>query len=389
MLYPVIGGHRNPETPYKSYLSCNLGIWVAPELGVATVNGGNELMSLKTTVGKLGTYGLAGAIILGVAAPGAAFAADKGENGGDLENKVSEPLNIRVAAGATQDRIGTLEEGTTVTKLEGSKGKWWKVKANGKEGWLNSEFLDQEEKLDLYNTVSGLNFRDGAGFTNKLKGSFETGDTVNVTGKNKNGWWEVHSYEDKKVKTGWVNSKYLKKNVAQESGSLSGTAVTVSTGSTTKVAKGAPSLEKAKFTSKTGASVIAAPTSANVPKSGTSGLKSYTSNASSLMSSKFGSYISSIGGYRAGSVGHGSGRALDLMIKGYDTRKGSLAGDQIAEYLLANKSSMGIDYIIWRDRIFLNGSWKAYSGGGYGKHLGAWNDTTLHNDHIHVEFKSR
>ncbi|XKH58643.1 CHAP domain-containing protein (plasmid) [Citricoccus nitrophenolicus] len=103
----------------------------------------------------------------------------------------------------------------------------------------------------------------------------------------------------------------------------------------------------------------------------------------------YGPAVNAMGGYRAGSVGHAQRIATDLMIANYKTPEGKAAGDKLAEFLLANRAALGVDYLIWQDRIWLGPSkgWEPYSKGGFGSHLAArgWDDTTLHMDHIHVE----
>lgn len=88
-----------------------------------------------------------------------------------------------------------------------------------------------------------------------------------------------------------------------------------------------------------------------------------------------------------GTMDHLSGRAVDIMIKDYASPAGDKAGDEIADFLIKNDEVFGIDYLIWQDRIWLGPiqGWEPYSTGGYGgMYEGNWNDTTLHNDHVHV-----
>lgn len=103
--------------------------------------------------------------------------------------------------------------------------------------------------------------------------------------------------------------------------------------------------------------------------------------------SRFHEYISSWGDIRAGGDDHGQKRAIDFMIKDYKSETGIKGGDEISAFLIANDKALGVEYIIWRDKIWLGAStgWKEYSTGSYGKmYEGNWNDTTLHNDHVHV-----
>lgn len=102
---------------------------------------------------------------------------------------------------------------------------------------------------------------------------------------------------------------------------------------------------------------------------------------------RFHQYISAWGDIRAGGDDHGQKRAIDFMIKDYKSSAGIKGGDEIVAFLIANDKALGVEYLIWRDKIWLGSStgWKEYSTGGYGgMYIGNWNDTTLHNDHVHV-----
>lgn len=75
------------------------------------------------------------------------------------------------------------------------------------------------------------------------------------------------------------------------------------------------------------------------------------------------------------------------MIKDCKSPAGIKGGDEVAAFLIANEKSLGVEYIIWRDKIWVGSTtgWKNYSTGGYGgMYTGNWNDTTLHNDHVHL-----
>ncbi|OIH82195.1 hypothetical protein BLJ79_19875 [Arthrobacter sp. UCD-GKA] len=104
---------------------------------------------------------------------------------------------------------------------------------------------------------------------------------------------------------------------------------------------------------------------------------------------RFGDYVSSYGGVRPGSAGHSQGLATDIMIKNYKTAQGVRNGDEIADFLIANRVSLRVSYLIWQDKIWLGPAkgWEEYSKSGkYGQQFtNNWNDTTRHLDHIHAE----
>lgn len=86
--------------------------------------------------------------------------------------------------------------------------------------------------------------------------------------------------------------------------------------------------------------------------------------------------VTNIGGWRATDPypDHPSGWALDYMVYG-DKAK----GDRIAEYHIANAATLGVDYLIWYDRVWSpDRGWRAYQPGNAGRHR--------HMDHVHVTY---
>ncbi len=74
----------------------------------------------------------------------------------------------------------------------------------------------------------------------------------------------------------------------------------------------------------------------------------------------------------AGRGEHGTGQALDIMVSGQ-------LGDQVAAFLQQHRAELGIEYLIWRQRIWrpsTSGAWRGMSDRG-----GA---TANHFDHVHV-----
>jgi hypothetical protein len=84
-----------------------------------------------------------------------------------------------------------------------------------------------------------------------------------------------------------------------------------------------------------------------------------------------------IGGTRASAAdpgGHPSGLALDYMCN-------PALGDAIAEYHIAHWNELGVEYVIWQQRMLSspNGSWKAMENRG--------SATANHMDHVHVNYR--
>jgi len=89
--------------------------------------------------------------------------------------------------------------------------------------------------------------------------------------------------------------------------------------------------------------------------------------------------ITDIGGYRASDPypDHPSGRALDIMIPGYDTPQGKAYGDAINQFLHANAGALGIDSTIWRQQY-------QPAGGAPSMMEDRGSPTQNHMDHIHA-----
>src|SRR5919107_2001091 len=85
-----------------------------------------------------------------------------------------------------------------------------------------------------------------------------------------------------------------------------------------------------------------------------------------------------IGGTRASATdpnGHPSGLALDYMFM-----SDAALGDAIAEYHIAHWDELGVEYVIWQQRILTSpdGVWKAMADRG--------SATANHMDHVHVNY---
>ncbi|MFD1824733.1 MULTISPECIES: SH3 domain-containing protein [Mumia] len=84
--------------------------------------------------------------------------------------------------------------------------------------------------------------------------------------------------------------------------------------------------------------------------------------------------VTSYGGVRSGDGGeHGSGRALDIMVSG-------ATGDQIADYVRANASRLGVTEVLWAQQIWTtqraSEGWRSMEDRG--------SSTANHYDHVHV-----
>jgi hypothetical protein len=86
-----------------------------------------------------------------------------------------------------------------------------------------------------------------------------------------------------------------------------------------------------------------------------------------------------IGGTRPSAAdpgGHPSGLALDYMVM-----SDAALGDAIAQYHIANWDSLGVEYIIWQQRMLSS------PGGGWSSMEDRGSTTANHYDHVHVNYR--
>lgn len=116
-----------------------------------------------------------------------------------------------------------------------------------------------------------------------------------------------------------------------------------------------------------------APAGKTCGTSGFSGVKPHVAQVGYALQKLFGiGTILGVAG-RAGTSDHPSGLALDFMV--YNDR---VKGDALAAYVLANKKSLSVSYVIWRQRINMGSGWQPMEDRG--------SVTANHFDHVHVSF---
>ena len=124
---------------------------------------------------------------------------------------------------------------------------------------------------------------------------------------------------------------------------------------------------------------VAAPVAASITNSAGDVAAHVRAAANRVVSEVPGADSITIGGTRASATdpnGHPSGLALDYMVM-----SDAALGDAIAEYHIAHWDELGVEYVIWQQRILTSpdGVWKAMADRG-----GA---TANHMDHPHVNYR--
>lgn len=154
--------------------------------------------------------------------------------------------------------------------------------------------------------------------------TLDEGDRVDVTGRTKGGWTEIV----RKDLPRWVRSKEVAKNLP---------------------------LGKAPCAAGSGVE---------------GGLQPDTVKVYRAVCARF-PQITRYGG-TAGRGEHATGQALDIMVS-------SDLGNEIAAFLQENRAKLGVEYLIWRQRIWrpaTSASWRGMSSRG--------SATANHMDHVHV-----
>ena len=107
------------------------------------------------------------------------------------------------------------------------------------------------------------------------------------------------------------------------------------------------------------------------------GLQKYTKLINRAITAAF-PEITDIGGVRPDSLRwHPQGLALDVMIPNSDTAAGKALGDRVVKFLVANRETLGVDHMIWRQNMIQpDGSASPMAGRG--------SATANHFDHVHV-----
>jgi hypothetical protein len=108
--------------------------------------------------------------------------------------------------------------------------------------------------------------------------------------------------------------------------------------------------------------------------SGFGPVKSWVATAGEELRCRFGvATVYGVAG-RAGTSDHPLGLALDFMVD-------RAMGDRLADFALRNRRRLGVNYVIYRQRINFGNGWQAMQDRG--------SPTANHMDHVHISFQPR
>lgn len=130
-------------------------------------------------------------------APAPTEAPEQAESTGPVYAKATTTVNVRVSDSEQADKAGKVAGGTKVEVLAQQVNGWSKVKADGIEGYIKSEYLqlmNTANSADAIGTVtatSNVNVRMSASETADRLGVLAGGETVELLAR-ENGWCKIN-----------------------------------------------------------------------------------------------------------------------------------------------------------------------------------------------------
>lgn len=267
-------------------------------------------------------------------------------------------VNVRAGASTSTPVLTVLRTGQSIEVTGAAQNGWTPVLWNGQNAFVFSKYLQSGaagspavQAQEVY-TTDHVNLRTGPGLGYQVVRVLPTNTKITLTGTTQDSWSQV----DDGGTMRWISTAYLADQP-----------VTVRTSATAGSAQGpaAPANGAAAGTLNFG---------------GSSGLDQIREGAKVIVGEVRQNYpqINTIYGWRRDPLpDHPSGRAIDIMMpRGANDAE---LGNQIAAWLQENADRLDIEYLIWRQQIWINGS-----GKGWTWMADRGSITANHYDHIHV-----
>lgn len=271
-------------------------------------------------------------------------------------------VNIRTGASTTTPVITVAVKGTAVELTGNVRGQWSEIVWGGSIAWICNLYISSDSSastpestttptvtapglpkvIGTKYTTTGVNVRTTSSPDSPIVDVAPAGTQVQVTGVVENGRTQVIWAQAVR----WIASSYLSSS-----------------------ADSAP--------------VAAAFTGGSLNTGGSSGLDQIKDSAKNIVLVTRQRYpqITTMYGWRSSADDHGAGKAVDLMLPSY--RSNQDLGWEIANYYRAHASELGIQYIIFAQKIWNISrdaeGWRAMADRG--------SDTQNHYDHVHITMK--
>lgn len=336
-------------------------------------------------------------------------------------------VNVRTGPSTTYRIVTVLGAGTSVSTTGAYRNGYSEIRYDGRSAWISTQYLGSgtpgtsgstslPKVIGTKVTTTALMIRTTSTSNYQSLGDIATGTKVSVTGVVTNGMAQI-------VYNGavrWVNNTYLRAVSSGASAPAPSTSLpkvvgyryattalmvrTTSTSSFTNLGD-VPTGTKLAITGVTTNGVAqiihngavrwvnanylstTAPTpSTNLSGISGSGLSGLTPRAKSLLVKLDQRYpaITWFNGVRPDSLpDHPSGRAVDSMLPNYTSASSQQLGWAIANWARANAGALGVDYIIFDQRIWsvsrASEGWRLMADRG--------SDNANHKNHVHITVK--
>ncbi|MGD7733340.1 SH3 domain-containing protein [Propionibacteriaceae bacterium G57] len=270
------------------------------------------------------------------------------------EVRATANLAVRQSSGRPIAGYTDIPKGAILPVTGEVQGALTEVVWRGNRTWVTSAYLTgvntntgaQPEQLPqeigTQYATEAVNVRSGPGTSYSIVGTVAQGGAVRVTGTVRNGFAQINYNGASR----WVSATYLSKTQGGTGGGSGG-------GTTGPI---------------------------NLNGSvGLSGLEPKARNIVNVIASRFG--MTTFYGVRPDPIpDHPSGHAVDIMLPNYRSSASQAKGWEIANYLRANARTLGVQYLIFDQKIWNisrdGEGWRAMSNRG--------SDTANHKDHVHV-----
>ena len=317
-------------------------------------------------------------------------------------------VNLRKGPGLSYAKIVVLPNNTRVALTGKASRGYTEVTAGSRKGWVASQYLKASSGLPAVTgtrvATADLLVRTTSGSDSRSVGEIAKGTKVSITGVTQNGRAQIIHRNTVR----WVTAKYLSNPtgsgpVAPGLPKITGSRYATTTliirstpddtfASITEVGIGtelsitgvvrngrmqvvydnAARWVTAQYLSTTKPAIPAYPVER--------GLKPNAIKVHRGIRANF-PQITSIGGVRKDPIpDHPSGRALDLMLPNYKSASGKALGSKVAAWARTNAKSLGIEYVIYNQRIWNirrdKEGWRYMASRG--------SDSANHKNHVHI-----
>jgi uncharacterized protein YgiM (DUF1202 family) len=317
-------------------------------------------------------------------------------------------VNLRKGPGLSYGKITVIPDNATVTLTGKAARGYSEVRWGKSTGWVASQYLSKPSGLPAVVgtrvTTADLLVRTTSGSDYKVVGEVAKGKTVSITGTTQNGRAQIIYANAVR----WVTAKYLSTPtspgpVTPGLPRITGTRFAT----TTLIIRSTPNADFASITevgTGTQLSITGVVTNGRMQIVYDNAARWVTAQYLSTTKPAVPAYpvekglkpnaikvhrgvratfpqITSIGGVRRDALpDHPSGRALDLMIPNYKSTSGKALGEKVALWAKANARGLGINYVIWNQRIW--NIERDKEGWRYMANRGG--DSANHKNHVHI-----